>query len=345
MSAEPTFFAYLHARPETVDAHGVFYVGKGQGSRHRDFVHRTAHHKNIVAKHGVDNLLIGKYDCSSEAVAMDLEKGLIKRLRAMGVKLANYTDGGDGLSGHRHSEATKAQMSRSGKLRPPPSEETRAKTSVRVKALWEQGVFKGVPHTPETKAKLSAARLGKPNLFLLGKPKSEETKAKISATKLAKPIVKCIHCDTTGREGGAMKRYHFDNCKFSDPTYRAPKKETKTRSQNAAQREASRKRWQENNPSSRPDVKVLRSESSKKNWANPVLRERMTKALSASWSDERKLEFSQNNPSHRADVNAKKSAALKGTKRPTLTCPHCTLEGGDVAMLRYHFDNCKKRDL
>jgi len=278
---------------------------------------------------------------------MDLEKGLIKRLRAMGVKLANYTDGGDGLSGHRHSEATKAQMSRSGKLRPPPSEETRAKTSVRVKALWEQGVLKGVPHTPETKAKLSAAKLGKPSPGARFE-RTDEYRAKISATKLSRPIVKCSNCDKTGREGGAMKRYHFDNCKFSDPNYNPPvpqyvRKEGPRAPMPQSFRDASRKRWQENNPSSRPEVKAMRSEASKRNWADPELRSQMTSSLSASWTDERKRVFSENNPSHDPVVNAKKSAALKGRPQKSVTCPHCSLTGGHSPMTRYHFDNCKKR--
>lgn len=30
-----------------------------------------------------------------------------------------------------------------------------------------------------------------------------------------------------------------------------------------------------------------------------------------------------------------------GIKQPTVTCPHCSKEGGSRLMVRYHFDNCK----
>ena len=36
------------------------------------------------------------------------------------------------------------------------------------------------------------------------------------------------------------------------------------------------------------------------------------------------------------------SAALKGYKYPTKTCPHCNRKGGGPNMIRYHFDNCKE---
>ena len=48
---------------------------------------------------------------------------------------------------------------------------------------------------------------------LKGTKKSEETRRKISAKMKGKthPTVKCPHCGKEGR-GGAMKRYHFNNC-------------------------------------------------------------------------------------------------------------------------------------
>ena len=48
-----------------------------------------------------------------------------------------------------------------------------------------------------------------------GKKHSEESKRKVSLSKKGKlqPKLICPHCN---KEGGAyaMKRYHFDNCKF-----------------------------------------------------------------------------------------------------------------------------------
>ena len=203
------FFAYLHARPATVDASGIFYVGKGQGNRHVDFHHRTKFHKNIVAKYGAANILVGRYECSSEAAAFDLERGLIKCLRRMGAPLANLTDGGEGLSGHRHSDETKAKM-RAARLGWVPSAETREK--LRQHNIGKPNAFAGKQHTEATKAKLSALKKGKPNPYAAAM-RTPEALAKMSATKLSHPVVDCPHCGFHGRYGSAMKRYHFDNCK------------------------------------------------------------------------------------------------------------------------------------
>lgn len=97
------FYAYVHVRPNGE----VFYVGKGKGSRYMAMQGRSAYHQNVINKHGTSNILVGKMDCSSEKIAFNLERGLIKCLRRMGVELTNLTDGGEGTSGYNHSEATK----------------------------------------------------------------------------------------------------------------------------------------------------------------------------------------------------------------------------------------------
>jgi len=209
MSNAPVFYAYVHARPSTSSMSGIFYVGKGRGARHRDFSHRTQFHKNIVAKHGAENILIGKHECSDEATALDLERGLIRCLRRAGVLLANLTDGGEGLSGHRHSTETKAKM-RAARLGKPRSAETRQK--LREVNLGKPGTFTGKKHTEETRVKLSAARIGKPNPSA-SRPCPDEVRTRISATKLSRPQIECPHCHRLGRQSGAMARYHLDNCK------------------------------------------------------------------------------------------------------------------------------------
>lgn len=40
-------------------------------------------------------------------------------------------------------------------------------------------------------------------------------------------------------------------------------------------------------------------------------------------------------------ISQRTSAALKGVKKNIVKCPHCTKEGGEGNMKRYHFDNCK----
>lgn len=102
-----SFYAYLHCRPDGTP----FYVGKGNKNRlRRKNRPMNPHHTNIVKKYGVDNILIGAMECSTEEISFDLERGLIKRLRAMGVEIVNCTDGGEGCSGLRMSNEAKQKM-------------------------------------------------------------------------------------------------------------------------------------------------------------------------------------------------------------------------------------------
>ncbi len=91
-----TYFAYVHARPDTVDAYGIFHVGKGNLKRTTEFNDRNADYKKVVKEIGKENVLIGRLECSSEQTAFELERNLIKRLRIMGVDLTNETEGGQG---------------------------------------------------------------------------------------------------------------------------------------------------------------------------------------------------------------------------------------------------------
>ena len=178
-----THFAYLHARPDTVDATGVFYVGKGKGARHLNLTQRNWRHKAVVKTHGKANILIGKFDCSSEETAFLLEIGLIKRLRAHGVDLTNLTDGGEGRSGFVTSEEVKAKLRANASAKRP---EVRAKMSA---------ARKGHVVTAETREKIAAAKRGKPrseelkkklSALLQGRkcpPRSEETRAKMRAAQ------------------------------------------------------------------------------------------------------------------------------------------------------------------
>lgn len=169
------FCAYVHARPTTVDATGIFYVGKGRARRAQDLSHRNPHHANVVAKYGAENILFGKIECSSEEVAFELEKGLIKCLRRMGVQLTNQTDGGEGVSGLVFSEESKAKISKAG-LGRRFSEEHKAK-------IGDAG--RGRTHSEESKVKISEARRGVPSPRK-GVSLSEAIRQKIRAANLGK---------------------------------------------------------------------------------------------------------------------------------------------------------------
>jgi hypothetical protein len=137
-------YAYIHCRPDG----NPFYVGKGKLRRVNNLRERNPHHTAIVAKHGRENILVGKFECSSEAAAYELEIGLIKCITAMGTRLANYTIGGDG--GRSPCEGTRKKLSEAAKKRGV-SQVTREASR---KAL------RGRVVSQEERDKISAARLG-----------------------------------------------------------------------------------------------------------------------------------------------------------------------------------------
>lgn len=141
--------AYVHCKPNG----DVFYVGKGKLARANNILKakRNKWYTRTVAKYGAENIGVGTIECSSETIAFDLEKGLIKCFRAMGVRLSNMTDGGEGKSGCPNSPEAYASAAAKlrGRKRPVDfckrasewmtgrvvSEQTRAKISTSVKKL------------------------------------------------------------------------------------------------------------------------------------------------------------------------------------------------------------------
>ncbi len=162
---DTVYGTYLHCRPDGTP----FYVGKGTEARMNRDARRNPYHTNIVNKYGASNILKGFMECSTEQTAFDLEKGIIKCLKCMGVRLSNMTEGGEGVSGYKHTNETKQANSLRTTGRAV-SQETRAKISASTK-----GVKKGL-QSSEHKEK---NRLGH-----LGKVASEETRQKMSASQL-----------------------------------------------------------------------------------------------------------------------------------------------------------------
>jgi hypothetical protein len=107
------YFSYIHCKPDGVP----FYVGKGVRTRYKNFKERNVYHKRVVDKHGADNILIGKLDCSTNDIALQLEVGLIKCLRRMGVRLVNLTDGGEGNVGWKCPEKVKLAVAEANRRR------------------------------------------------------------------------------------------------------------------------------------------------------------------------------------------------------------------------------------
>ena len=168
------FYVYEHWRPDTDTC---FYVGKGKGERAYKLKDRNNLHEKIVNKLSDLGMCVEIRLVASglaEDYAFEIEKQRIAFWRENGVMLANFTDGGDGVSGLCHTLETRQKMSEKAKGRPG------------VKSML------GRKHSEETKAKMRAAKVGKkPNNFgkkYDTKPLSDEHKAKIAAAHKGKKL-------------------------------------------------------------------------------------------------------------------------------------------------------------
>lgn len=176
------YYAYIHCKPDGTP----FYVGKGNDARLKRIKRiGNPHHSNIVSKYGESSIAVAQLECSSEDIAFDLERGLIKRLRAMGVEIVNFSDGGEGQSGFRHSDASKEKMRNAKAGKPLPAEQVE---KIRLANI-------GKKMSPESRAKVSAARRGikfseehkeKLRLAKIGKKQTEEHKRKVSESQLGR---------------------------------------------------------------------------------------------------------------------------------------------------------------
>ena len=177
------FYTYVHCRPDGTP----FYVGKGHGSRSHHFGVRNPHHKNIVAKHGKENIVILVFPAESEEQSFVDEIKMIESFRQDGFSLVNMTGGGEGVSnpsqevrtkigaakkgnkywvGRKHSDATKKKIAANGA----------GNTNKRGKKL-----------SPESCKRISAAKIGTPS-SKKGIPLTEDTKRKLSERALGRTL-------------------------------------------------------------------------------------------------------------------------------------------------------------
>ena len=102
------FFCYLHKRADGT----VFYVGKGKYRRAISLSPldrpKNHHHANIIAKEGEENIIIELISAIDEKDAFRLEILYIAELNPS----CNFTAGGEGISGYRHTEETKLILSK-----------------------------------------------------------------------------------------------------------------------------------------------------------------------------------------------------------------------------------------
>lgn len=158
--------AYVHCKPDL----SVFYVGKGTLARAKSLRkgRRNIVHERTVAKYGAVNIGVGVLECSSEEIAFELEKGLIKCFRAAGIKLVNMTDGGEGKSGC------------------PNSSEAYVQTALKNRGQKRSEEFK----------RAQAERMA-------GRTVSDETRAKLSKIFKDRPLSEAFKAQLGNRKGAA----------------------------------------------------------------------------------------------------------------------------------------------
>lgn len=87
--------------------------------------------------------------------------------------------------------------------------------------------------------------------------------------------------------------------------------------------------------------KVATEETRKKlrdnNWAKKDPEKQRLHAIEAGKQRYKNCESTN----HSLETRKKIADSLKGIKQEQITCPHCGKVGGDRAMKRHHFDNCK----
>lgn len=104
---ENKFYVYLHKRPSD---NCVFYVGKGSGTRAWKVNDRNNKWNNTYRKYGMLVEILAKD--LSEVDAFELESRTISMLKESGTaSLCNFTEGGEGISGYRHSAESKELFS------------------------------------------------------------------------------------------------------------------------------------------------------------------------------------------------------------------------------------------
>ena len=109
------YYNYIHTKPNTE----VFYIGKGKDKRAWEFCRKNKHWNSVVNKYCKPIVTVSAY-WKTEKQSLIFEKFLIASAKHFGFKLANKTDGGEGVSGMKHSDTVKDNQSKrvSGKNNP-----------------------------------------------------------------------------------------------------------------------------------------------------------------------------------------------------------------------------------
>ena len=198
---DQVYYIYAHRR---LDTGAIFYIGKGK--RYRAYIKhgRSELWSRIATKHGfsVEILMQGL----TEKQAFEEE---IKAI-ASHDGLCNHTNGGEGISGYKHTKETREKLSKAhtGRKDSPEVVERRASKHRGKKRPAEMGekirqINLGRKASEETKAKMSAVRTGrkmpregveKTAAFHRGRKRNEDTRKRMSDAQPKTPVV-CIETE------------------------------------------------------------------------------------------------------------------------------------------------------
>jgi hypothetical protein len=193
------FYIYAHYRNDTGE---VFYIGKGEGNRHKSKQGRNPYWHNIVKAHGYKIEILQHYESEEEAFKAEQELifGLGRKDLRKGL-LVNMSDGGEGASGavrtpeqrQRYSESTwmrteAGKASMRGDLNPAKRDDLRAllaeRNAHRDPAVREKGAatFRAMGDAHPSKSEKHRTMMRENNPV-----KDPEVRAKISKAKTGKP--------------------------------------------------------------------------------------------------------------------------------------------------------------
>ena len=207
------FYVYIHKKPDGTPC----YVGKGHGKRAYWFYNRNPHHQAVLDKYA-DQIIVEVIHCVDEQAAFDLEKIYIKQLRLDGYRLCNQTDGGEGVTGHQHSQEARQAMSAAKVGKKQSLETIRKRAQKQIGRKMSQSFcdklsvrHKGVAKSDEQRLKISTT--------LTGTKDTEERKANKSKAAIGKAKAR----NTSGLCGVswcASKQSWEARMKCRDKTYR-----------------------------------------------------------------------------------------------------------------------------
>ena len=177
-----TYYVYAYLRKDGTP----YYIGKG--TKDRAFIQHRVKGKGVHTPKDKSRIVFLETRLT-EVGAFALERRYIewhgRKDKATGI-LENRTDGGEGASGAIRSEEYRKNLS---------------------------NLYKGKKKSPDHIEAVRIARLNSPKArgyTAWNKGLPNPMKGKLLGPK---PTLTCLHCGLSGGSN-AMKRYHFDNCRY-----------------------------------------------------------------------------------------------------------------------------------